>query len=162
MFFLSGVAKYLFVPMAEAVVFAMLASYLLSRTVVPTMSKYLLKGHEDGTDGQARKSRNPFTQFQLAFNRSFERVRNWYRSALELCLEYRAVFLVGIVVFWAASLGVLYPWLGQDFSFGRTVANSSFTSERIPALVLRTPRGSAIRSKLSSNSKFPGKSELDY
>jgi len=115
MFFLSGVAKYLFVPMAEAVVFAMLASYLLSRTVVPTMSKYLLKGHEDGTDGQARKSRNPFTQFQLAFNRSFERVRNWYRSALELCLEYRAVFLVGIVVFWAASLGVLYPWLGQDF-----------------------------------------------
>ena len=115
MFFLSGVAKYLFVPLAEAVVFAMLASYLLSRTVVPTMSKYLLKGHEHDKAERARVSRNPFTRFQLGFNYGFERVRSWYGATLALCLEHRAVFLIGIVVFWLASGGLLYPWLGQDF-----------------------------------------------
>jgi len=115
MFFLSGVAKYLFVPLAEAVVFAMLASYLLSRTVVPTMSKYLLKGHEHDAAERARSSRNPFTRFQNRFERLFERTRQWYGSVLALCLQYRAAFLIGIVAFWVASLGLLYPWLGQDF-----------------------------------------------
>src|SRR5947209_3251577 len=115
MFFLTGVAKFLFVPLAEAVVFAMLASYLLSRTLVPTMVMYLLLGHEHDRDERASKSRNPFTRFQLAFDRTFERVRDWYRSVLVLCLERRAVFLSGLVLFWVASLGVLYPWLGQDF-----------------------------------------------
>jgi CzcA family heavy metal efflux pump len=115
MFFLSGVAKYLFVPLAEAVVFAMLASYLLSRTVVPTMSKYLLRGHEHDRAERARTSRNPFTRFQNGFERMFERTRKTYGSLLATCLEHRAVFLVGIVVFWGVSLGLLYPWLGQDF-----------------------------------------------
>jgi CzcA family heavy metal efflux pump len=115
MFFLSGVAKYLFVPLAEAVVFAMLASYLLSRTVVPTMSKYLLRGHEHDRAERARSSRNPFTRFQSAFERIFERTRAAYGSLLALCLERRGVFLIGIVAFWVASLGLLYPWLGQDF-----------------------------------------------
>ncbi len=65
MFFLSGVARYLFVPMAEAVVFAMLASYLLSRTVVPTMARYLLKEHDDAEAEKKHSSRNPFVRFQL-------------------------------------------------------------------------------------------------
>ena len=67
MFLLSGVARYLFVPMAEAVVFAMLASYLLSRTLVPTMAKYLLKEHDDAETQRKHASRNPFSGFSLAF-----------------------------------------------------------------------------------------------
>ena len=69
MFFLSGVAKYLFVPLAEAVVFAMLASYLLSRTVVPTMAKYLLREHDPQEGERKRQSLNPFTRFQLGFRK---------------------------------------------------------------------------------------------
>jgi CzcA family heavy metal efflux pump len=115
MFFLSGVAKYLFVPLAEAVVFAMLASYFLSRTIVPTMAKYLLKGHEHDRAEQARASRNPFTRFQIAFEHYFERLRCAYHGVLAACLDHRGVFLIGIVVFWALSIGLLYPWLGQDF-----------------------------------------------
>ncbi len=115
MFFLGGVARYLFVPLAEAVVFAMLASYLLSRTVVPTMAKYLLKGHEHDRAEQARASRNPFVRFQIAFEHSFENLRDWYHSVLRLCLESRAVFLPSIAAFWVVSLALLYPWLGQDF-----------------------------------------------
>lgn len=115
MFFLGGVARYLFVPLAEAVVFAMLASYFLSRTIVPTMAKYLLKGHEPDREEQARTSKNPFLRFQVLFEHSFEKLRNWYHGLLGLCLEYRAVFLLSIVAFWVASLVLLYPWLGQDF-----------------------------------------------
>ncbi len=115
MFFLGGVAKYLFVPLAEAVVFAMLASYFLSRTIVPTMAKYLLKGHEHDRVEQARSSRNPFTRFQITFEHYFEKLRSWYFVALHLCLENRGVFLLGIVAFWIGSIALLYPWLGQDF-----------------------------------------------
>lgn len=115
MFFLSGVARYLFVPLAEAVVFAMLASYFLSRTIVPTMAKYLLKGHEHDQESGAQKSRNPFKIFQLAFERSFERLRGGYYAFLHLCLEYRATFLVAIAAFWIGSITLIYPWLGQDF-----------------------------------------------
>jgi CzcA family heavy metal efflux pump len=114
MFFLTGVAKYLFVPLAEAVVFAMLASYFLSRTLVPTMAKYLLKEHGHDRAEQARASRNPFTRFQITFEHYFEKLRTWYYGVLQLCLQYRAVFLLSIVAFWVASLA-LYPWLGQDF-----------------------------------------------
>jgi multidrug efflux pump subunit AcrB len=115
MFFLSGVAKYLFVPLAEAVVFAMMASYLLSRTVVPVMAKYLLKGHEHDRVAQARASRNPFVRFQITFEHYFEKLRTWYHGALALCLEYRAPTLLGLAAFWMLSLVVLYPQLGQDF-----------------------------------------------
>ena len=115
MFFLGGVAKFLFVPLAEAVVFAMLASYFLSRTIVPTMAKYLLKGHEHDRVEQAQSSRNPFIRFQIVFEHYFERLRNWYHGVLNLCLEYRASFLFSIVAFWIVSLVILYPWLGQDF-----------------------------------------------
>ena len=115
MFFLGGVARYLFVPLAEAVVFAMLASYFLSRTIVPTMAKYLLKGHEHDRVEQARASRNPFTRLQIAFEHYFEKLRSWYHGALSVCLEFRGVFLLAIVAFWILSLALLYPWLGQDF-----------------------------------------------
>jgi CzcA family heavy metal efflux pump len=115
MFFLGGVARYLFVPLAEAVVFAMLASYFLSRTIVPTMAKYLLKGHEHDRVDQAKASRNPFIRFQIVFEHYFEKLRNWYHGVLNICLHYRAGFLLGIVAFWLLSIAILYPWLGQDF-----------------------------------------------
>jgi CzcA family heavy metal efflux pump len=115
MFFLGGVARYLFVPLAEAVVFAMLASYFLSRTIVPTMAKYLLKGHEHDRADQAKASRNPFVRFQITFEHYFEKLRSWYYGVLGFCMEYRAVFLLTIVAFWLGSIALLYPWLGQDF-----------------------------------------------
>src|SRR5512138_1666917 len=75
MFFLSGVARYLFVPLAEAVVFAMLASYLLSRTLVPTMAKYLLRGHEQEAGHLPTRSSNPLVRLQIRFEEAFERFR---------------------------------------------------------------------------------------
>jgi len=114
MFFLSGVAKYLFVPMAEAVVFAMLASYLLSRTLVPTMAKYLLKEHSDSETARKRASRNPFIRFQSAFESGFESFRRGYVSLLTLCVDNAAVFLILFLLFALGSLG-LAPFLGQDF-----------------------------------------------
>ena len=110
MFLLSGVARYLFVPLAEAVVFAMLASYILSRTLVPTLAMYLLKEHEDA----AKSSGNPFVRFQRGFERVFTNLRNSYQSLLERLVYHRRIF---IPVFLLACLAVflLIPWLGQDF-----------------------------------------------
>src|SRR5882757_5044383 len=79
MFLLSGVARYLFVPLAEAVVFAMLASYILSRTLVPTLAMHLLKEHDDA----AKSSSNPFVRFQRGFERAFTNLRDSYQSLLE-------------------------------------------------------------------------------
>jgi len=115
MFLLSGVARYLFVPMAEAVVFAMLASYLLSRTLVPTMAKYLLKEHDDAEAGRKLASRNPFVRFQLAFESGFDKIRRSYLNLLTLCVDHAAFSLIFILVFALGSIGVLMPWLGQDF-----------------------------------------------
>ena len=110
MFFLSGVTKFLFVPLAEAVVFAMLASYLFSRTIVPTLAMYLLReeGHE------AQRSRNPFIRFQQAFERGFERLRVMYRLLLAGLVRRRTRF---VPVFLGACLSalLLVPWLGQNF-----------------------------------------------
>jgi multidrug efflux pump subunit AcrB len=115
MFLLSGVARYLFVPLAESVVFAMLASYLLSRTVVPTMAKYLLQEHDDAGVIRRSISRNPFVRFQLAFENGFAKFRNGYLRLLTLCLDFAAVFLIGFLLFAVASVLILTPWLGQDF-----------------------------------------------
>jgi multidrug efflux pump subunit AcrB len=115
MFFLTGVARYLFVPLAEAVVFAMLASYFLSRTIVPTMAKYLLKPHSEEVEKAKQTSNNPFIIFQRVFERSFERLRSAYHGFLNLCVENRAIFLVCFFGFCLLSIGILYPWLGQDF-----------------------------------------------
>jgi multidrug efflux pump subunit AcrB len=115
MFFLSGVARYLFVPLAEAVVFAMLASYFLSRTIVPTMAKYLLKPHSEEAEKAKQTSRNPFIAFQRIFERNFERIRSAYHGFLNLCVQNCAIFLVCFFGFCLLSIGILYPWLGQDF-----------------------------------------------
>jgi len=112
MFLLSGVARYLFLPLAEAVVFAMLASYLLSRTIVPTMAKYLLR-HEKSHS--SARSRNIFVRVQQKFEAAFDGMREGYGKLLERCLNHRRAFLL---VFFAACLGslaLLVPWLGQDF-----------------------------------------------
>ncbi len=111
MFFLSGVAKFLFVPLAEAVVFAMLASYILSRTLVPTLAMYLLKPH----DHTLRPTRNPFVLLQRAFERAFERLRLTYELLLTTFVYRRYIF---VPVFLGLCVGVavlLFPWLGQDF-----------------------------------------------
>ena len=115
MFLLSGVARYLFVPLAESVVFAMLASYLLSRTVVPTMAKYLLHEHDDAAAARKQISRNPFVRFQSGFERGFTWFRNGYVRILTLCVDFAGVFLIVFVVFAIGSTALLVPWLGQDF-----------------------------------------------
>jgi len=115
MFFLSGVARYLFVPMAEAVVFAMLASYLLSRTVVPTMAKYLLHEHDDAEAAKKQHSRNPLVRFQLGFESGFSKMRLGYLRLLTLCVDHAAIFLILFIVFAVGSVALLTPPLGQDF-----------------------------------------------
>src|SRR5215469_6761003 len=90
MFFLTGVARFLFVPMAEAVMFAMIWSFILSRTLVPTMAKYLLHQHVEHEDGPP-PTRNPLIGFQRAFESGFEYVRASYRDLLTLALHGRAV-----------------------------------------------------------------------
>ena len=110
MFFLSGVARFLFVPLAEAVVFAMLASYVLSRTLVPTLAMYLLRPHAHGS----APTRNPFALFQRGFERGFERTRAAYRGLLTRLLSRQGAF---VTVFFAACLlaWLLVPWLGENF-----------------------------------------------
>jgi multidrug efflux pump subunit AcrB len=110
MFLLGGVARYLFVPLAEAVIFAMLASYLLSRTLVPTIARYLLSPPVEG----AVPSRNPLARGQQAFERGFERARLAYRRLLTRVVGRRVVF---IPVFLATCLSafLLAPRLGENF-----------------------------------------------
>jgi multidrug efflux pump subunit AcrB len=110
MFLLSGVARYLFVPLAEAVVFAMLASYILSRTLVPTLAMYLLKAKQH----DRAKSRNPLVRFQLAFERGFESLRNSYHALLKTLVHRRLLFVPVFLLACAAAF-LLVPWLGQDF-----------------------------------------------
>jgi multidrug efflux pump subunit AcrB len=110
MFFLSGVARYLFVPLAEAVVFAMLASYVLSRTLVPTMAMYLLRLHEH----VQRRTRNPLVLFQRSFERGFERLRAQYAGVLTT-LVYRRKLFIPIFLLVCLSVAALIPFLGQDF-----------------------------------------------
>src|SRR6201987_2991821 len=111
MFLLTGVARYLFVPLGEAVVFAMLASYLLSRTVVPMMAKYLLRYDTPNT----RQSGNPFVRMQVRFEEAFERLRERYRGVLERCLHHRRAFLVAFFSAWVGSLVFVIAWLGREF-----------------------------------------------
>jgi multidrug efflux pump subunit AcrB len=115
MFFLDGVARFLFVPMAEAVMFAMICSFVLSRTLAPTMANYLLKPHRSHLeDGARAHSRNPLVRVQQAFEAGFEHIREGYRGVLELAMGRRAVFIVGFLAFVAASF-LLTPYLGRDF-----------------------------------------------
>jgi CzcA family heavy metal efflux pump len=118
MFFLTGVARYLFVPMAEAVVFAMLASYFLSRTLIPTMAKYLLHAHEAHyceETKQAPKNCNALTRWQFAFERRFEDLRHAYRDTLATTLDSGKLFISVFLLFIFVSIAVLSPWLGSNF-----------------------------------------------
>ncbi len=134
MFFLTGVARYLFVPMAEAVVFAMLASYVLSRTLVPTMAKYLLKAHLPEGHG-ATTSRNLIVRIEHAIDNAFLRIRDRYRDALSTCVRRRGLFASVFLLGCLASL-VLARWVGEDFF--PSVDSGQFK------LHLRAPTGTRI------------------
>ena len=113
MFFLQGVARFLFVPLAEAVVFAMIASYILSRTLVPTMALLLLRTPVQG-DGATVARQNLFQRLYHAFDAGFERLRAAYIVLLSLLLARRRVFGVVFFGFCLASLGLVFV-VGQDF-----------------------------------------------
>jgi multidrug efflux pump subunit AcrB len=115
MFFLEGVARFLFVPMAEAVMFALVWSFILSRTLVPTMAKYLLKPHaHHAADDAPPSSRNPLVRFQRRFESGFDRFRAGYRDILELALNHRRIF-VGSFLGCVALSFLLVPFLGRNF-----------------------------------------------
>ena len=158
MFLLSGVARYLFLPLAEAVVFAMLASYLLSRTIVPTMAKYLLRGEKVG---HTVKSRNHLVLFQQKFGVAFEKFRAGYRGLLERCLQHRRAFLALFFAVCLGSLALIVPWLGQDFfptvdagSFklhlrgptGMRIEDTAFLCDRVEDSIRRQIPGSEVSS----------------
>ena len=112
MFLLSGVARYLFVPLAEAVVFAMLTSYVLSRTLVPTLAKYWLR--TAAQEHAAAATPGFLRRFQRGFEARFEKARDRYQSFLTTVLEHRARF---VAVFLGAALAstLVYPFLGRNF-----------------------------------------------
>jgi multidrug efflux pump subunit AcrB len=124
MFQLGGVAGYLFTPMAEAVVFALVGSFTLSRTLVPTMANYLLRGQHghSAENGHSEveaavhqaPSRNPLKRFQEGFEHHFSRLRNGYRSLLLLALGRPKTFIVGFLAVVLLSFG-LWPFLGENF-----------------------------------------------
>ncbi len=117
MFFLTGVSRFLFVPMAEAVIFAMIWSFILSRTLVPTMAKYMLQAHAHDKDGKPippPPSKNPAVRFQRSFEAKFERVRASYRDILGMVLGHRPVFVGSFLAFIALSF-LLVPFLGRNF-----------------------------------------------
>jgi multidrug efflux pump subunit AcrB len=110
MFFLTGVAKFLFVPLAEAVVFAMLASYFLSRTLIPTLVMYIMRGHEHKAEGP----KTFLGRFQRGFERGFENFRNGYYQLLEITVKNRKIFAACFLGFCVLSLGWVFV-LGEDF-----------------------------------------------
>lgn len=118
MFFLEGVSRFLFVPMAEAVIFALTSSFILSRTLLPTMAMYLLK--QRGAEAEAvelqaaASSRNPLVRMQRGFASRFEGLRASYRGVLELAMENRKKFVVGFLLFVMLSFA-LVPYLGRNF-----------------------------------------------
>jgi CzcA family heavy metal efflux pump len=115
MFQLGGVAGYLFRPLAEAVVFALIGSFVLSRTLVPTMARYLLHAHSDDESLlPARPTRNPFKRFQEGFERLFTSVRNRYRALLVDALAHPKTVIFGFIACVALSFG-LWPFLGENF-----------------------------------------------
>jgi multidrug efflux pump subunit AcrB len=114
MFFLKGVARFLFVPMAESVMFAMVFSFLLSRTLVPTMAKYLLRKHEGTHGAQPPASRNVLVRFQRGFESGFERFRASYHGLLALAIARRRLFLPGFFAVVVLSF-LLTPFLGRNF-----------------------------------------------
>ena len=161
MFFLSGVARYLFVPLAEAIVFAMLASYVLSRTLIPTLAKYWLRMHE-GNKGHDTEhgSRNPLVRLQGAFQRGFETLRLRYHQLLARLIARRRAFIAVFLGCMLASLA-LVPWLGSNFfpsvdsgqiklhlrgHAGLRVEETARLTDEVEAAVRKTIPGSEISS----------------
>lgn len=147
MFGLGGVAGYLFRPLAEAVILALAASYVLSRTLVPTMANYLLRNQQSqhhGVGVGARPSRNPLVHLQRGFERMFEAARARYRGVLQLCLANRIKVIAGFLSVSILSLG-LAPFLGQDF-FPTVDAGQI-------KLHIRAPTGTRIEQTVSLSDK---------
>jgi multidrug efflux pump subunit AcrB len=113
LFQLSGIAGYLFLPLAEAIIFAMLASFILSRTLVPTMAAYLLPAQVAARNAGG-KPQGVFDRFQATFEQSFERFRDRYRDLLARVVARRSRFIVGFLAVALVS-SLLLPWLGRDF-----------------------------------------------
>lgn len=116
MFFLTGVPRFLFAPMAESVVFALIASYVLSLTLVPTLAQYLLKikKHGEAEAAIAAGGFHPIHRFQVGFTRGFSQVRDGYSRMLAISLRAHKVFLPCFLLFFILMF-LLIPWLGQDF-----------------------------------------------
>jgi multidrug efflux pump subunit AcrB len=161
MFQLAGIAKYLFIPLAEAVVFAMLASYLLSRTLVPTLAKFWLKKKDDG-----EQHKGPLARFQARFEHGFARMRDGYRDLLSLAIDsgpkFAALFLLvmAATALLAFPLGPL-PGLGQDFfptvdagqlklhlraSTGTRIEDTAVLCDHVETLIRETIRPGEITS----------------
>jgi multidrug efflux pump subunit AcrB len=134
--FLSGAAKYLFTPLAMAVVFAMLASYLLSRTLVPTMVKYLLRSEVYIYQrGEEEIGLGPIWRVHYAFNRRFLRMRESYKTALAWCLAHRRSVVLMFAVFVVGSFSLIF-WIGEDFF--------PYTDSGQMRLHVRAPEGTRI------------------
>ena len=117
MFFLDGVSRFLFVPMAESVMLAMVSSFILSRTLVPTMANYLLKPHAPHTDEHGTittPTRNPLVHFQRGFEARFERFRAGYKDLLVMAVAHRRIFVMGFLGMIILSF-LLIPFLGRNF-----------------------------------------------
>ena len=115
MFGLGGVSGFLFKPLAEAVIFALIGSYILSRTLVPTLANFLLRSvpvHDHSAP--LKPTRNPFVKFQRGFEHGFEALRSGYRTLLVMSLGASRRFVVSYVVIVLSSFG-LVPFLGQNF-----------------------------------------------
>ena len=131
MFFLTGVAKFLFVPLAEAVSFAMLASYFLSRTLIPTLVMYIMRGHEH----RAEAPKSFLGRFQRGFERKFEEFRRGYQRLLETTLEHRGIFVVSFLRF------ACFPWAGHVPWRGLLSASRCRTNETACPRSTRPARG---------------------
>jgi multidrug efflux pump subunit AcrB len=149
MFFLGGVAKFLFIPLAEAVVFAMLASYLLSRTLVPTLAVYLLRAKEHG----ATAAKGSFARFQRGFERVFERVRERYHALLQGLVLRRYIFIPSFLGLCLAAF-VLAPFLAKIFSLRPTAANSFFMSGALRECALKRLHACSIWWRARSAGKY--------
>ncbi len=116
-FFLNNVAHFLFIPLAEAVIFAMLASYILSRTLVATLAKYMLHQRlpEKNPDSEEIKNHSYFERILLSFEQHFHNLRMNYQRLLEVILAQQKIFILGFLGFIIISLIILFPWIGADF-----------------------------------------------
>ncbi|MDB5690475.1 MAG: efflux transporter permease subunit [Sphingomonas bacterium] len=150
MFFLPGIAGFLFVPMALSVVFAMIASFILSRTLVPTMAMYLLRPHAPGHIHEAGspRSTNPLVRFQRGFETRFERLRDGYGDLLRRALGSGKPFMIGFLAVVLVSF-LLVPFLGRNFFPAVDAGQISIHA--------RTPVGSRIESTAAEFERISAK-----